>query len=106
GQRCRNGHFGRWVGSALLLLRLSAFADFSRTGVSAPHVLVCASGFLGCGLRGAFFGAEVLGQVIQKRAAIGVGDDGAQAFHLVEFDGPSLTSQVFSVMRPALWQLV
>jgi hypothetical protein len=49
-----------------------------------------ASRFLCCG----FFGAEVLGQIIQHSDAIGVGDNGAEAFHFVEFGGPSLAGKV------------
>jgi|SRR5208282_398250 len=67
----------------------------SRTRVSALQELVGGvSGFVPCGFRRAFFGTEVLGQVIQKSAAIGIGNYRAQAFHFVELYGPSLSSQV------------
>src|ERR1019366_4915447 len=80
-------------------LTFSGSEEFSRTGVSAPHGLVgCASGLLGCGLGRvlgcAFSGTEVLGQVVQKSVAIGVWDDGAQAFHFFELVGPLLASHV------------
>ena len=66
----------------------------------SPHEQLVggASGFLCGGLPcvsdRAFFGTEVFRQVIQEGTAIGVGNDGAQAFHFVEFVRPFLASQV------------
>src|SRR5208337_2227678 len=66
----------------------------SRTRVSALHELIsCASGFFPTGLC-AFFGTEVPGQITQKSVAIGVGDDGSQAFHLFELGGPLLAGHM------------
>ena len=73
--------------SALLPLLLLAFAD----RVSVPHELVW---LLGCRLACRLLGTEVLVQVIQKIDAIGVGDHGTEAFHFVEFGGPSLAGEV------------
>ena len=61
----------------------------------SPHELVgCVAGLLCCGLRcvlgSASFGAEVFRQIIQEGVAIGIGDDGAQSFHFVEFVRPLL----------------
>jgi len=59
------------------------------------RVLVgCASRFLHRRLGSAFSGTEVFGQVVQKSIAVGVGDNGAEAFHFVEFGGPLLASQM------------
>jgi len=65
------------------------------------HLVGGASGLLGCGLFSglcrvpgcAFFGSEVLAEVIQKGVAIGIGYDGAQAFHFFKFAGPLLAGQ-------------
>ena len=53
-----------------------------------------ASRFLHRRLGSAFSGTEVFGQVVQKSIAVGVGDNGAEAFHFVEFGGPLLASQM------------
>src|SRR5260370_18248262 len=79
-------------GSVLLLSIHGLIADRS---VHATRSLVgCASRLLLCGLGYAFLRAEVLGQVIQKGVAIGVGDDGAEAFHFFQLFGPLLAGQV------------
>jgi hypothetical protein len=71
-----------------------------RAGRPSPHeqLVSCASGFLCCGLRCipgcAFSGTKVFRQVSQQCVAIGVGDDGAQALHFVEFVRPFLASHV------------
>src|SRR5713226_3202439 len=79
-------------GSVLLLSIHGLLADRS---VRATRSLVgCASRLLLCGLGCAFLRAEVLGQVIQKGVAIGVGDDGAEAFHFFQLFGPLLSGQV------------
>ena len=63
--------------------------------MSALHGLVgCAAGFFCWGIGCAFLGTEVFGQVIQEVVAIGVGDDGAEAFHFFELVGPLLAGQV------------
>src|SRR5208282_5402464 len=60
--------------------------------VGVLRLISRASRFLSCASCRAFFGTEVLGQVIQKSVAIG--DDGAEAFHFLEFVGPLLAGQV------------
>src|SRR5271157_5461355 len=56
---------------------------------SIPNKLIrCAAGLLCCGLRWTFFGTEIFGQIIQKGIAIRVRDDGAEAFHFIQFIRP------------------
>src|SRR5260370_5151328 len=81
-------------GSGRVLL-LSIHGLIADRSVHATRSLVgCASRLLLCGLGYAFLRAEVLGQVIQKGVAIGVGDDGAEAFHFFQLFGPLLAGQV------------
>src|SRR5712692_8974733 len=66
--------------------------------VRAHKLVGGVAGFLCRGLGGvlgrAFLGTEVLGQVIQHGVAIGVWDDGAEAFHFFKLVGPLLAGQV------------
>ena len=82
-------------GSALLLAFRGLLAD--RTVRATRSLVGCASGFLCSRRRGlgcAFLRTEVFGQVIQHSLAIGVGDDGAEAFHFFQLFGPLLSGQV------------
>jgi hypothetical protein len=52
-------------------------------------------GLLGRGLGGSgFFGAEIFGQVGEDGGAVGIGDDGAEAFHFLELLGPLLAGEM------------
>ena len=79
---------------------LNAELRLAWTGKApAPHELVgCVAGLLCCGLRcvlgSASFGTEVFRQIIQEGVAIGVGDDGAQPYHFVEFVRPLLAGHL------------
>src|ERR1700686_926802 len=78
---------------------MPSWAWLARARRVSPHELVgCVAGLLCCGLRcvlgSASFGTEVFRQIIQEGVAIGVGDDGAQPFHFVEFVRPLLAGHV------------
>jgi hypothetical protein len=70
----------------------------ARPHTKHEQLVGCASGLLCRGLRCvfgcAFFGTEVFRQIIQEGVAVGVGDDGAQAFHFFELVRPLLAGHV------------